>query len=192
MRPRERVWTVLRRQVPDRVPRFEIWIDGLLSELGQPDPVAIYPHLGQDCLLLPGGRLPGSLAWRTGVDEWGCRWLNGSYLGGVVKDWDDLARYSPPVALAVQTFDGRLVETARSRFPHHCHIFGTHIGPFTAAYMAMGPEAFFLRLADAPSFVQALLEQRTDWLHRRISPGAGLWAPRCWCWGTMPPAAMGR
>jgi len=33
MKPRERVVAALRHQVPDRVPRFEIWIDALLEEL---------------------------------------------------------------------------------------------------------------------------------------------------------------
>jgi len=80
-----------------------------------------------------------------------------------VRTHSDLARLSPPVELAVQAFDPRQGEAARSRFPHHCHIFGTHIGPFTAAYMAMGLEEFFLRLADDPVFVQELLERRTDW-----------------------------
>jgi uroporphyrinogen decarboxylase len=163
MKPRERVWAVLQGQIPDRVPRFEPWIDGLLVELGEPDPIAIYPHLGQDCVLLPGGRLPGSNAWRSGADEWGCRWQEGTYVGGLVDTWDDLDRYSPAIKLAARAFDETQTESARARFPDHCYSFGTHIGPFTAAYMAMGMEAFFLRLADDPAFVQELLQRRTDW-----------------------------
>ena len=31
MRPRERVMATMTHELPDRVPRFEIWIDGLLT-----------------------------------------------------------------------------------------------------------------------------------------------------------------
>ncbi len=41
--------------------------------------------------------------------------------------------------------------------------YGTHIGPFTAAYMAMGLERFFLRLHDDLVFVRRLLAARTAW-----------------------------
>jgi len=163
VRPRDRVWAVLQHKIPDRVPRFEIWIDGLLAELGEPDAAAVYRHLGQDCLLLPGGRLPGSNAWCNGIDEWGCRWHDGTYLSGVVNSWPDLVQFSPPVELATRAFDAQQIEIIRARFPHQCHVFGTHIGPFTAAYMAMGMQEFFLRIADDPAFVQELLERRTDW-----------------------------
>lgn len=163
MTPRERVRTVLQRGIPDRVPRFEIWIDGLLAELGQPDPLAVYPHLGQDCLLLPGGRLPGSNAWGDGVDEFGCLWRAGTYVGGTVCTPQDMDRCSPPLALATSAFDPAMAEAAHRRFPDQCLIFGSHIGPFTAAYMAMGMERFFLRLADDPAFVEEMLARRTDW-----------------------------
>jgi len=48
MTPRERVFLTLQRRIPDRIAKFEIWIDGLHAELGCPDPVAIYAHLGQE------------------------------------------------------------------------------------------------------------------------------------------------
>jgi uroporphyrinogen decarboxylase len=51
----------------------------------------------------------------------------------------------------------------RAAHPDHCLIVGTHIGPFTAAYMAMGVERFFVRLVDNPAFVRQLLEARTEW-----------------------------
>ncbi len=40
MNPRERVFAALEHRTPDRVPRFEIWIDILHGALGQEDPEA--------------------------------------------------------------------------------------------------------------------------------------------------------
>lgn len=53
MKPRERVLAALRHQEPDRVPRFEIWIDALFDALGEGDPVGAYASLGQDCVMMP-------------------------------------------------------------------------------------------------------------------------------------------
>ena len=42
MNSRERIHAVLQRKTPDRVPRFEVWIDGLFNELGVTDPYRAY------------------------------------------------------------------------------------------------------------------------------------------------------
>ncbi|RME58218.1 MAG: hypothetical protein D6790_12255 [Caldilineae bacterium] len=154
---------VLAGETPDRTPRFEIWIDALLPELGQPDTVSAHVNLGQDAIMLPSHQPPESNAWRNGVDEWGRVWQDGMYVRGVVDTEEDLARYSPPVASARDFFDP--VETAAiaARHPDHCLIFGTHVGPFMAGYMAMGFEPFFFRLLDDPAFIHRLLEHRTAW-----------------------------
>ena len=81
----------------------------------------------------------------------------------MVETRADLERYSPPRAYAHQLFRGDRVRAVREAYPHHCLIYGTHIGPFTAGYMAMGFERFFLRLVDDPAFVERLLEARTEW-----------------------------
>lgn len=163
MLPRERVLAALQHQTPDRVPRFEIWIDGLLDDLGQDDPADAYANLGQDCVIMPSVNLPQSNAWRDGVDEWGRVWRDGMYVDGVVNTDEDLERYSPPLSYAKKRFDRDHVQAVRARYPHHCLIFGTHIGPFTASYLAMGFERFFLRLVEDPAFVHRLLKARTDW-----------------------------
>ena len=160
---RDRVLAALRGQPTDRVPRFEVWIDALQAELGCADPVGIYAHLGQDCVMLPARNPPRSNAWRDGVDEWGRVWRRGMFAGGAVENAADLARYSPPLAYVDELFDPAEAAAARARFPDHCLIFGTHAGPFTAGYMAMGFERFFLRLFDDPPFAHALLEARTEW-----------------------------
>jgi len=172
MKPRERVFATLQHRETDRPPRFEIWIDALLDELGQDDPQAAYVNLGQDCVMMPSHRPAGSNAWREGVDKWGRRWKGGMYVDGAVDTEVDLRRYSPPLDYAEQFFDEDKVKETRNRYPDHCLIYGTHVGPFTAGYMAMGFERFFVRLVDDPTFVRKLLEARTAWciaLYRRAA-----------------------
>jgi uroporphyrinogen decarboxylase len=55
-------------------------------------------------------------------------------------------------------------------------IYGSHIGPFTAGFMAMGFERFFLRLVDDPAFVRQLLEARTEWCIAMFQRAASLGA----------------
>jgi len=90
VKPRERVLVALQHQKPDRVPRFEIWIDARLDELGQTDVPSAHVNLGQDCIMLPSQTPAGSNAWKDGVDEWGRIWKNGMYVDGVVDTGADL------------------------------------------------------------------------------------------------------
>jgi len=160
---RERVWAALRHQETDRVPRFEVWIDALFEELGQSDLAGAYANLGQDGIILPSQTPPDSNAWRDGVDEWGRVWTGGMYTDGVVDSQADLRRYSPPLSDVNRHFDPQLARDVRTRYPDHCLFYGTHAGPFTAGYMAMGFARFFTRLCDDPTFVHKLLGQRTEW-----------------------------
>jgi uroporphyrinogen decarboxylase len=176
LKPKERVFTVLQRQKPDRVPRFEIWIDALLGELGQNDPASAYVGLGQDCVMMPTRTPPESNAWRSGVDEWGRVWQEGTYVDGAVDTAADLERYNPPLSYVEELYDDAQVRQVRESYPDHCLIFGTHIGPFTAGYMAMGFERFFLRLIEDPPFVHRLLETRTEWCIAMYQKAVGLGA----------------
>ena len=153
----------LQHQEPDRVPRFEIWIDGLLDELGQDDSASAYVNLGQDCVMMPTRNPADSNAWRTGVDEWGRVWQDGMFVGGAVDTVSDFKRYSPPLSHVEQLYDVDQIRDVRGSYPNHCLIFGSHIGPFTAGFMAMGIEPLFFRLVEDPSFVHRLLEARTEW-----------------------------
>jgi uroporphyrinogen decarboxylase len=163
MKPRERVLAALNHQQPDRVPRFEIWIDAFLDELGHGDLPRAYVEQGQDCVMLPSQIPPESNAWRDGVDEWGRVWKQGMYVTGVVQHEDDLRRFSPPPDYVERLFDREQAAAVRRRYPDHCLIYGTHIGPMTAAYMAMGFERFFVSLFDDPAFVRRVLDVRTAW-----------------------------
>jgi uroporphyrinogen-III decarboxylase len=163
MNHRERIFAVLNHEVPDRIPRFEVWIDALYAELGVSDPISAYAELGQDAVLMPSQSLAESNAWKSGVDEWGRVWKDGMYTGGVLETAEDLVRYSPPLLLAQRFFDPLRVEKVRQCFPEYCLFFGTHIGPFMNSYMAMGLDRFCLRLADDTAFIHALMEARTEW-----------------------------
>lgn len=204
MRPRERVYAVLERRLPDRVPRFEIWIDALLDQLGGRDPADLYPHLGQDSVMMPTRNPPESCAWRTGVDEWGRVWRDGVYVDGVIEGKADLERYTLPTTDVVRFFDPGRIREVRERYPDHCLIYGTHIGPFTAGYMAMGFQRFFQRLIDDPAFIDRLLAARTDWciaMYREAirlgaevvvlgddagQRGGPMISPRMWCQLVLP------
>jgi uroporphyrinogen decarboxylase len=164
MRPRERIMATLEHREPDRVPRFEIWIDALWGELGQKDIPSAHVNFGQDCVMMPTRRPPGSNAWTTGLDEWGRVWKDGMYVGGVVDTEADLERYSHPASYVDAHFYDDWVREVQARYPEHCHIYGTHdVGPMTTSYMAMGFERFFLRLVDDPAFAHKLLANRTEW-----------------------------
>jgi uroporphyrinogen decarboxylase len=163
MIPRERVLAALRRHPADRVPRLEIWIDAFLDELGGGDPQRAYAAQGQDGVMLPSVNPPESHAWRDGIDEFGRVWRGGFYVTGMVDTAADLGRYTPPLTYLSRLFDAERCAAVRAQYPDHCLIYGTHIGPFTAATMAMGFERFFLRIADDPAFVHRLLDNRTAW-----------------------------
>jgi len=163
MNSRERIFAVLNHQVPDRVPRMEIWIDHLDQELGGSDPFSAYAKLGQDAVLMPSQQPAESSAWKMGIDEWGRIWKDGMYRSGVVDTLEDLGRYNPPSTYAERFFDPQAVGGFRKQYPDHCLFFGTHIGPFMNSYMAMGLDRFCLRIASDAPFIHALMEARTAW-----------------------------
>ncbi|MFH2040226.1 MAG: uroporphyrinogen decarboxylase family protein [Chloroflexota bacterium] len=163
MNSRERVHAVLERKPPDRIPRFEVWIDGLFDELGVDDPYSAYPESGQDGILMPSQPFRESNAWKDGVDEFGRIWKNGMYLSGAVDTPANLLKYTPPISYAEQFFDEKKIAQLRIRYPTHCFFFGTHIGPFMGTYMAMGLECMFAKYLKDPQFVRAVMDTRLEW-----------------------------
>lgn len=163
MNSRERVHAVLEKKLPDRTPRFEVWIDGMFDDLGVSDPYSAYPELGQDVVMMPSQTPEDSNAWQDGVDEFGRVWKKGMYFYGAVQTADDLKRYTPPMTYADHFFNPQRVAGIRTKYPDHCLFYGTHIGPFMGAYMAMGLENMFKKFKRDMPFVHAVLEARTDW-----------------------------
>jgi uroporphyrinogen decarboxylase len=164
MKPRERVFTALKHREPDRVPRFEIWIEeDIVAELGYEDVQSAHVGLGLDCIMLPNQNPEESNAWRTGLDEFGRIWKDGIYVNGVVKTEADLERYSPPLTYVDQIFDAGKARESREHYPDYCFIFGSHVGPFTMGYLSMGFEGFFVALLERPAFIHKVLEARTEW-----------------------------
>ncbi len=163
MKPKDRVFAALQHQPTDRTPRFEIWIDALLKELGQIDAQGAYVQLGQDAVMMPSQHPATSRAWQTGTDEWGRTWKNGMYVTGAVNTKADLQTYTPPLTYADQFFNVQQVQSIKNKYPDHCLMFGTHIGPFTMSYLAMGFERFFVRMIENPAFVHQLMVARTAW-----------------------------
>lgn len=98
------------------------------------------------------------------------------YTAGAVNSEEDLRRYTPPLVYAEQFFDPQQIQSVKSHYPDHCLIFGTHVGPFTMSYLAMGFEGFFTRLIENPLFAHKLLSARTTWaialFQKAVSLGA--------------------
>jgi hypothetical protein len=165
VKPRERVMAALEHREADRVPLFEVWLDNqeLIDRVGGGDLQRTHVELGLDAILIPYETPPGSRAWRDGVDEWGRVWQKGWYAGGVVETEADLREYSPSMEIVDQHFDPPRTEQALERYPDHCFIYGSHVGPFTAAYLAMGMDKFFGALHRRPAFVHRLLENRVEY-----------------------------
>jgi uroporphyrinogen decarboxylase len=173
MKSKERVLATLAGRIPDRVPRFEVWIDALWRELGFADPVDAYAGLGQDAVMMPTSTQIGE---HDGVDEFGRIWSGGFYRAGAVDTDKDLSRFSPPLGRAAAFFDPGRIAAVKARYPERALMYGSHCGPFTAAYLSMGLPDFFLRLADDTAFVVRLLAARTDWclalFHEAVRHGA--------------------
>jgi uroporphyrinogen decarboxylase len=178
LKSRERILAALQHSPTDRVPRCEIWIDALLSELGQPDLVSAHINLGQDSIMMPTRGLENSNAWREGIDEWGRVWKDGMYIHGVVENHNDLRAYRVDPMRSDECFDGLIIGGIREKYPDHLLMYGSHLGPFMGGYMAMGFERFFIQLIEDPGFVYDILEDRTEWaismLKNAVSHGAEL------------------
>jgi uroporphyrinogen decarboxylase len=175
MKPQERVLASLEHKEPDQVPRFEVWInDDMVTALGYEDLQSAHVGLGLDCVMIPTRTPARSNYWRDGLDEWGQIWKNGVYVNGVVRTARDLEKYSPPLNFVDGFFDTDATKNSIERYPDHCLIYGSHIGPFTMAYMAMGFARFFLALHEKPMFVRKLLEARTAWCIAMCQKAASL------------------
>ena len=181
---RERVASVLRHELPDRVPLFTFSVDPKFAKLlGGGDPFKAFEVFGLDVfpmrsqnwcqekpllsslygevppeMMLSGGVYGG---WE-GIDEFGRLWKQGSYIGGVVKNEEDIEKYVPPLRLEERT-PPQVARSLMERYPEKPFSLNSHTGPFGLTIESMGFENFFLSYMDNRPFIQRLLEARTDW-----------------------------
>ncbi|MFX0207295.1 MAG: uroporphyrinogen decarboxylase family protein [Candidatus Hodarchaeota archaeon] len=163
MNSRERVLTAFQHKEADRVPLFEAWIESEIEiKLGGNSYMA-RERLGHDCLPL-GGHPVNTKAYGHGIDEWGRIFKKGHYGGGVVKNWEDLEKYTPPTNHAEDWFSGSINEIKQNYGEDYAFYFAWHDCSLGLAYMSMGMENFFPALYDNPDFVKALISRSTAWV----------------------------
>ena len=105
----------------------------------------------------------GIFAGWNGPDEFGRIWFRGAYVGGDVKTWKDLEKYTP-----AEDWEKRcppdLVRQAKAKYPDKafgCHV---HLGPFENAMESMGFLDFFMGLHRNRDFIREIIRRRTDWI----------------------------
>ncbi|TFG24133.1 MAG: hypothetical protein EU532_12850 [Promethearchaeota archaeon] len=165
MNSRERVLTTFKFKEPDRVPLFEAWIETeIMDSIGEGDPYKTREILGLDCFPIAVGHPKTTNAWRTGIDEWGRIFKEGWYVGGVIKNFKDLEKYTPPLGYATAWFPGKIMKNAKEKYGEtHALYYASHDACLGLSYMSMGMENFFIALHRDPDLVKSILERSTEW-----------------------------
>lgn len=163
MNPKERVLTALEHQEPDRVPLLEVWIESeVTAQLGG-NPIAARQRLGIDALPF-GTHPPTTKAYGHGIDEWGRSFRHGHYRGGLVKNYDDLEKYTAPLAHAQDWFPRKqLAKTREKHGENYAFYFAWHDCSLGLSYLSMGMKDFFISLYEQPEFVKAVIARSTEW-----------------------------
>lgn len=184
MNSRDRILTTLAHQEPDRVPLFAFAVDPkFMKALGGKDPLKAYETLGLDAFPMPvqswcqgipqmasmfmdipeedqtGG---GVFAGWNGVDEYGRIWKKGSYIGGALKNREDIKKCIPPLRLE-ERISPRAMEKYRKAYPDKAYTTNIHLGPFGLTLESMGFEHFFYTLYDDLGLIKEVLGLRTQW-----------------------------
>jgi len=197
MSSKERVKKVFSHEIPDRVPLFTFSVDPkFIKGIGGGDAFKTFEILGLDVYpmrsqnwcqgkpllsslteevdsekMLSGGVYGG---WE-GIDEFGRIWKQGSYIGGVVKSYEDIGKYVPPLRLEERT-PPKIVKALLEKYPDKPFSMNSHTGPFGLTIESMGFENFFLTFMDNRGLVKRILEARTDWFIGIAKYGAELGA----------------
>jgi len=184
MTSRERVFTTIRHEEPDRVPLFALSVDPkFINALGKGDLLKTFAALGLDsfpiriqswCQGIPycaslvmdipeedqtaGGVFGG---W-NGIDEFGRIWKRGSYIGGALKSRKDLDSYIPSLKLRERT-PPEVIQKYKDLYPDKAYCLNFHSGPFGLTMESMGFDHFFYSLYDDRDLVQCVLDRRTQW-----------------------------
>ena len=197
MTSKERVLCTLRGDIPDRVPSLTFGIDPkIMFAVGDGGISRTYEVLGLDvfpmfcqnwCQGVPlnaglAQDIPedqqtsgGTYAGWNGVDEFGRLWERGSYIGGVVKNEQDIERYVPELMLDKRMDPNKTMGAVKSR-PDKAFCLSTHTGPFGLTLESIGFENFFYMYMDDRDFIKTLLWERTKWFAEIAARGAELGA----------------
>jgi uroporphyrinogen decarboxylase len=161
----ERVLTTFQFKEPDCVPLFEAWIETeILNTLSGGDPYKARERLKLDCYPISVGHPKTTNAWRTGIDEWGRKFKDGWYIGGVIDTFEKIEKFSPPTEYANAWFPEKITKQAKKKYAEtNALYYATHDVCVGLSYMSMGLENFFVALYKNPELVNALLERSTEW-----------------------------
>ena len=95
----------------------------------------------------------GTYAGWNGVDEFGRLWERGSYIGGVVKNEQDIERYVPDLMLDKRMDPDKTRGIVKNR-PDKAFCLSTHTGPFGLTLESIGFEELFLYVYGRPRLHQ--------------------------------------
>ena len=165
MNSKERVLTTFQFKEPDRVPLFEAWIESeIVNEIGEGSPYKTREKLGLDCFPIAVGHPKTTNAWRTGIDEWGRIFKDGWYIGGVVKNLNDIEKFTPPLRYAKEWFPDDIMKEAKRKYGEtHSLYYATHDVCLGLSYMSMGLKEFLIAIYKDRELVKALIKRSTEW-----------------------------
>ena len=163
MNSKERVQIALSHKEPDYVPLFEAWIEKEIINQLSGDPYTTRIYLGMDCLPL-GSHPSNTKAYKNGIDEWGRIFKDGQYGGGIVKNYQDLEKYTPARSHAADWFPKKEIRKVKKTYgENYALFFAWHDCTLGLSYLSMGMENFFLACYNDIEFVKAVIERSTLW-----------------------------
>lgn len=180
MTRKERFFSALRREIPDRVPLFDFLFQQPMYErligtrpesYNAPDAVRLALALDHDGVWLPFGGFQGYqpefLSQDIYRDEWGTvfrksesSWPIDAPIEYPIRTRADLASYRPPDP----TLPGRTAEIEAARRMDHggMAITGGVQGPLTTAWLLMGYENICYALYDDPGLLETVFRISTE------------------------------
>jgi uroporphyrinogen decarboxylase len=162
MTSRERVMTVLKGQVPDRIPHFEWIIDQRVREVicpgGSMEEFTV--RMGLDAMLTAPDYQSEQLSPDTFKNEWGCVVEKGqeqhsTTVQGPIKTLDDFKSYTPPDPYAAHRYDSLKKMVAKYKGQY---AIGVHLNDvLSLPRNLMGFEQLMMAFAQ-PELIQGLVD----------------------------------
>ncbi|MHA2296746.1 MAG: uroporphyrinogen decarboxylase family protein [Candidatus Hodarchaeales archaeon] len=163
MNSKERVITAFQHQEPDKVPLLEVWIESTILRALDGDHYSVRERLGIDCLPL-GDHPKNTKAYGHGIDEWGRVFKDGHYVDGLVKNLEDLEKFTPPLSHAEDWFPSDEIKNIKkTRGEDYALYFAWHDISLGLTYLSMGFETFFRSIYEQSELVEQVIERSTDW-----------------------------